>query len=124
MNRLGLIAIVCVALIGSASSALLAADGTLTTISVINLPSDNSAVLWYAQDLGYFKDSGLDVKVTNMTNNEAITAAGSSSGRFHSVYSAVLAGTMHRRPHDRIACDGEVDSGTRLMRASIRQTGA
>jgi NitT/TauT family transport system substrate-binding protein len=75
MNRLGLIAIVCVALIGSAASALLAADATLTPISVITLPADNSAVLWYAQDLGYFKDAGLDVKVTNMTNNEAITAA-------------------------------------------------
>src|SRR6185312_2408628 len=44
-------------------------------INLIQLPADNSAEVYYAQDLGYFKDAGLDVRVTSMTNSGAIIAA-------------------------------------------------
>jgi NitT/TauT family transport system substrate-binding protein len=57
-----------------------AADAPLTTVNVINLPADNSAVLWYAQDLGYFKEENLDVKITPMTNSGAIIAAIAGGG--------------------------------------------
>src|SRR6185312_2715085 len=40
-------------------------------INLIQLPADNSAEVYYAQDLGYFKDAGLDVRVTSMTNSGA-----------------------------------------------------
>lgn len=44
-------------------------------INLINLPADNSAQVYYAQDLGYFKDAGLDVRITSMTNSAAIVGA-------------------------------------------------
>jgi NitT/TauT family transport system substrate-binding protein len=44
-------------------------------INLINLPADNSAQVYYAQDLGYFKDAGLDVHITSMTNSAAIVGA-------------------------------------------------
>jgi NitT/TauT family transport system substrate-binding protein len=46
-----------------------------TVINLINLPADNSAEVYYAQDLGFFKDAGLDVHITAMTNSAAIIAA-------------------------------------------------
>jgi NitT/TauT family transport system substrate-binding protein len=57
-----------------------AADAPLATINLLNLPSDNSAVVWYAEDLGYFKDAGLDVKISAMTNSGAIIAAIAGGG--------------------------------------------
>ena len=44
-------------------------------VNLINLPADNSAEVYYAQDLGYFKDAGLDVRITAMTNSAAIVAS-------------------------------------------------
>src|ERR1700727_222076 len=55
-----------------------AADAPLAVINLINLPADNSAEVYYAQDLGYFKDAGLDVRITAMTNSGAIIAARAS----------------------------------------------
>lgn len=52
-----------------------AADAPLAVINLINLPSDNSAEVYYALELGYFKDAGLDVRITPMTNSGAIIAA-------------------------------------------------
>ncbi len=52
-----------------------AADAPLAVINLINLPADNSAEVYYALELGYFKDAGLDVRVTPMTNSGAIIAA-------------------------------------------------
>jgi NitT/TauT family transport system substrate-binding protein len=45
------------------------------TINLINLPADNSAEVYYAQDLGLFKAAGLDVRITAMTNSGAIIAS-------------------------------------------------
>jgi|SRR5579875_44974 NitT/TauT family transport system substrate-binding protein len=44
-------------------------------INLIQLPADNSAEVYYAQDLGFFKEAGLDVRITSMTNSGAIIAA-------------------------------------------------
>jgi NitT/TauT family transport system substrate-binding protein len=68
-------ALFAVALIFGAPPASRAADAPLTVINLINLPSDNSAEVYYALDLGYFKDAGLDVRITPMTNSGAIIAA-------------------------------------------------
>jgi NitT/TauT family transport system substrate-binding protein len=50
------------------------------TVNVINLPADNSAVVYDALDLGYFNDANLDVKITPMTNSAAIIAAIAGGG--------------------------------------------
>lgn len=44
-------------------------------INLINLPADNSAEVYYAQDMGFFKAAGLDVRITGMTNSGAIIAS-------------------------------------------------
>ena len=51
-----------------------------TVINLINLPADNSAEVYYAQELGFFKDAGLDVRITPMTNSGAIIAALAGGG--------------------------------------------
>ena len=72
-------ALCAVALAISLSGAGRAAEPPVT-VNVINLPADNSAVVYYALDLGYFKDAGLDVKITPMTNSGAIIAAIAGGG--------------------------------------------
>src|ERR1700722_16982298 len=57
-----------------------AADAPLAVINLINLPADNSAEVYYAEDLGFFKDVGLDVRITAMTNSGAIIAALAGGG--------------------------------------------
>ena len=52
----------------------------LAVINLINLPADNSAEVYYAQDLGFFKDAGLDVHISAMTNSGAIIAALAGGG--------------------------------------------
>jgi NitT/TauT family transport system substrate-binding protein len=72
------------ALLAVALTASLAAPGRaadqVATLNVINLPADSSAVVYYALDLGYFKDANLDVKITPMTNSGAIIAAIAGGG--------------------------------------------
>jgi NitT/TauT family transport system substrate-binding protein len=57
-----------------------AADAPLAVINLINLPADNSAEVYYAQELGFFKDSGLDVRITAMTNSGSIIAGLAGGG--------------------------------------------
>ncbi len=61
------------------TTATRAADAP-AVINLINLPADNSAEVYYAQELGYFKDAGLDVRITAMTNSGAIIAALAGGG--------------------------------------------
>lgn len=49
-------------------------------INLITLPADNSAVVYYAQDKGFFKAAGLDVHITPMTNSASIVAALAGGG--------------------------------------------
>ncbi|HEY5349849.1 MAG TPA: ABC transporter substrate-binding protein [Candidatus Lustribacter sp.] len=67
--------LIAAALTFGVSPSARAADAPLATINLINLPADNSAEVYYAQELGYFKDVGLDVHITPMTNSGAIIAA-------------------------------------------------
>jgi len=69
------IAALLVAFGGAAS-----AQTTATTINVISLPSDTAGTLYYANDLGYFKAAGLDVKITDMTASPPIVAAVAGGG--------------------------------------------
>lgn len=51
--------------------------------SVINVgafPVDNVGPLYYAQSLGYFRDAGLDVRITPMGGNPAATVAAAIGG--------------------------------------------
>jgi NitT/TauT family transport system substrate-binding protein len=57
-----------------------AADAPLAVIHLLNLPADNSAEVYDAVELGYFKDVGLDVQITPMTNSGAIIAALAGGG--------------------------------------------
>ena len=68
-------ALLAVALTFGVTPASRAADAPLAVINLINLPADNSAEVYYAQELGFFKDVGLDVRITPMTNSGAIIAA-------------------------------------------------
>ena len=61
-------------------AAFLAAGGStsaqsLPVIRIAALPIDVSGELFYAADLGFFKDAGLDAQVTILTNGAAVTAA-------------------------------------------------
>ena len=57
------------------SASLVSAQTKLVTLNVISLPSDTAGTLYYADDLGYFKEAGLDVKITDMTASPPIVAA-------------------------------------------------
>jgi NitT/TauT family transport system substrate-binding protein len=58
-----------------AATASLPAHAAPLTINVISLPSDTAGTLYYADELGYFKAAGLDVKITDMTASPPIVAA-------------------------------------------------
>jgi NitT/TauT family transport system substrate-binding protein len=73
-------ALLAVVLALAAAPATRAADAPLAVINLINLPADNSAEVYYAEDLGFFKDAGLDVRITAMTNSGAIIAALAGGG--------------------------------------------
>jgi NitT/TauT family transport system substrate-binding protein len=73
-------ALFATALIFSTAPAGRAADAPLTVVNLINLPADNSAEVYYATELGFFKDAGLDVRITPMTNSGAIIAALAGGG--------------------------------------------
>lgn len=74
------LAVLALVLCGALVVPARAADLAPATINLIDLPADSSAVVWYAQDLGYFKDENLDVKITPMTNSGAIIAAIAGGG--------------------------------------------
>jgi NitT/TauT family transport system substrate-binding protein len=72
MNRhhaLGLIS----AGIAAASSARTA--GAATVIRVATVPVDGTALVYYAKDLNYFQDAGLELTIQNIANGGAITPA-------------------------------------------------
>ncbi|HEV8022258.1 MAG TPA: ABC transporter substrate-binding protein, partial [Candidatus Lustribacter sp.] len=62
------------------SSAGRAADAPLTVVNLINRPAASSAEVYYAEEMGFFKDAGLDVRITPMTNSGAIIAAIAGGG--------------------------------------------
>lgn len=48
---------------------------TLPMLRIAALPIDVSGEVFYAADLGYFKDAGIDAQVTVLTNGAAVMAA-------------------------------------------------
>ena len=48
---------------------------TLPVLRIAALPIDVSGEVLYASDLGYFKDAGIDARVTVLTNGAAVMAA-------------------------------------------------
>ena len=46
-----------------------------TSLRLATLPIDGSACAYYAKDLGYFSDAGLDVTIQSIANGATITAA-------------------------------------------------
>ncbi len=67
------LAIAAVLLASSAGNTAGAAD--LPVVNVISLPSSTSGEVYYAQDMGFFKDAGIDVHITPMTSSPAIISA-------------------------------------------------
>lgn len=47
----------------------------LPVLRIAALPIDVSGEVYYASDLGYFKDAGIDAQVTVLSNGAAVTAA-------------------------------------------------
>jgi NitT/TauT family transport system substrate-binding protein len=52
-----------------------AADVPLQTIRVTTVPVDAGSEVYYAQKLGFFKNNGLDVQITGLSNGAAVTSA-------------------------------------------------
>jgi NitT/TauT family transport system substrate-binding protein len=61
-----------------------------TVVNVGALPTDNSGNVFFALDLGYFKDAGLDVQITPLPNGSA-SAAALTSGAIDVAQSVVTA---------------------------------
>lgn len=70
MKVFALLAALCVALGPSAARAQ-----QLTVVKVGGIPVDTAANVYYAIELGYFKEAGLDVQVTPMNSGPAIASA-------------------------------------------------
>ena len=59
---------------GLATLALPAGAGAATAIRLTTLPVDGTALAFYANDLNYFQDAGLDVTIQTVPNGAVITA--------------------------------------------------
>jgi NitT/TauT family transport system substrate-binding protein len=70
------------------------AQTTLTPLKVVVIPLEIAALPYYAEDLGFFRDAGLSVQITSLTNGAAATAAvvsGSMDIGFSNSFSLVIA---------------------------------
>lgn len=63
-----------IGLIGAGVASPIAARAA-TAIRVATLPVDGTALVYYAKDLNYFQDVGLDLTIQNIANGGAITPA-------------------------------------------------
>lgn len=59
---------------GLAAAALMPAQAA-TALRIATLPIDGTALAYYAKDLGYFQEAGLDVTIQSISNGAAITSA-------------------------------------------------
>jgi len=74
IRRLALVAASAVLAFAAASPPVAAAPDPIA-INVGIQPGDSTAEGFYAQDMGFFKDAGLDVKLTFLLNGPALTSA-------------------------------------------------
>jgi ABC-type nitrate/sulfonate/bicarbonate transport system substrate-binding protein len=72
MNRQHALGIIGAALAAGSSSAVARAA---TPVRVATLPVDGTALVYYAKDLNYFQDVGLDVAIQSITNGAVITSS-------------------------------------------------
>ena len=72
MNRQHALGMLGAGLAAAATSSMARAA---TAIRLATLPIDGTALAYYASDLGYFQDAGLDVTIQNIPNGNAITSA-------------------------------------------------
>jgi NitT/TauT family transport system substrate-binding protein len=64
---------------GLATAAFPAGAGAATAIRLTTLPVDGTALAFYANDLNYFQDAGLDVTISTVPNGAVITAGVTSN---------------------------------------------
>jgi NitT/TauT family transport system substrate-binding protein len=67
--------VTCVILLLVMSAGTAAGAADLPVINLISLPSSTSGEVYYAQDMGFFKDAGVVVNITPMTSSPAIISA-------------------------------------------------
>jgi NitT/TauT family transport system substrate-binding protein len=60
---------------GLAAASLPAGARAATAVRIATLPVDGTALAYYAKDLNYFQDVGLDVTIQSITNGAAITSS-------------------------------------------------
>lgn len=94
VRRFGVAAFVALLLPLAASTAR-AADPT--PLNLLLIPTDSSAQAFYAQDLGYFKAAGLDVKITSMGSSPAIISALASGAA--DIGNSVVGSAVSAREH-------------------------
>jgi NitT/TauT family transport system substrate-binding protein len=94
VRRLGLAVAAIVLTLSIASPAAVAAPDPIT-INVGIQPGDATAEGFYAQDMGFFKDAGLDVKLTFLLNGPALTSALASGALDLAVASVGVVATGH-----------------------------
>jgi NitT/TauT family transport system substrate-binding protein len=93
-KRLGLIAAAS-ALLCSVATPAPAAPADPIAINLGIQPGDATAEGFYAQDMGFFKDAGLDVKITILLNGPALTSAMASGALDVAVASVGVVATAH-----------------------------
>jgi NitT/TauT family transport system substrate-binding protein len=77
--------------------AALRARGTaadLQAVRIVVIPTEVGAGAYYADDLGYFKDAGIDAEITSLANGNAATAAvisGAADIGFSNTFSLAIA---------------------------------
>jgi ABC-type nitrate/sulfonate/bicarbonate transport system substrate-binding protein len=71
MNRQHALGVIGAGLAAASSSTVARAA---TALRVATLPVDGTALVYYAKDLNYFQDAGLDVAIQSITNGAAITS--------------------------------------------------
>jgi NitT/TauT family transport system substrate-binding protein len=63
-------------------------------LRIVVIPTEVAAGAWYAYDLGYFKDAGIDAEITSLANGNAATAAvvaGAADIGFSNTFSLAIA---------------------------------
>jgi NitT/TauT family transport system substrate-binding protein len=60
---------------GLATGAVPAPVRAATSLRLATLPIDGTALAYYAKDLGYFQDAGIDVTIESISNGAVITSA-------------------------------------------------
>jgi NitT/TauT family transport system substrate-binding protein len=94
-RRLLLAVATCATVAVSAAAPLRAAAPDPITINLGVQPGDSTGEGFYAQDMGFFKDAGLDVKVTLLLNGPALTSAMASGAIDVAVASVGVVATAH-----------------------------